>query len=202
MNILLTKLPQSIKIDSQEYTVKTDFRAWIEFEIEFQKTSNLERKLDLIFNMFKIRPVVKNADEFNCLIEEIIKFYNCGEKINNEKGNENNSSGPLIYSFKNDHFHIYTDFLRFYSIDLNEVEYLHWWKFRQMFIELPEDSKIKTIMMYRSIKITSKMSPEHRQFYAKMKRIYALEDSRTAKDKTRSFGSLLASHMKITDKVR
>lgn len=197
MNILLAKLPKSVEIGGREYPVKTDFRAWIEFEIKFQKASDSVKKIDLIINMFKIRPVIKNADEFNCLIEEMIKFYNCGEKMKNEKESKDNSSGPLIYSFEKDHFHIYTDFIRFYSLDLNEVEYLHWWKFRQMFIELPEDSKIKTIMMYRSIKITSKMSPEYRQFYAKMKRIYALEDNRTVKDKTRSFGSLLASHMKI-----
>lgn len=197
MNILLAKLPKSVEIGGREYPVKTDFRAWIEFEIKFQKASDSVKKIDLIINMFKIRPVIKNADEFNCLIEEMIKFYNCGEKMKNEKESKDNSSGPLIYSFEKDHFHIYTDFIRFYSLDLNEVEYLHWWKFRQMFIELPEDSKIKTIMMYRSIKITSKMSHEYRQFYAKMKRIYALEDNRTVKDKTRSFGSLLASHMKI-----
>lgn len=197
MNVLLTKLPKSIKISSQEYPVKTDFRTWIEFEMKFQKNEDLRKKIDLIFNMFKVRPVVKDADEFNFLIDEMIKFYNCGEKVKNEKGNKCSSSRPPIYSFEKDHFYIYTDFLRFYSLDLNEIEYLHWWKFRQMFIELPEDSKIKTIMMYRSIKITSKMSPEHRQFYAKMKKNYALEDNRTPNDKTRSFGSLLASHMKI-----
>lgn len=197
MNILLTKFPKSVKINGHDYPVKTDFREWVEFEMKFQKTSDSVKKIDLILNMFKVCPVVKDADEFNSLIEEIIKFYNCGEEMKNKEESKDNSSGTSIYSFEKDQFHIYTDFLRFYSLDLNEVEYLHWWKFRQMFIELPEDSKIKTIMMYRSIKITSKMSPEYRQFYAKMKKNYALEDNRTTKDKTRSFGSLLASHMKI-----
>lgn len=196
MNILLASFPKSVKICGRAYSIKTDFRAWIEFEIMFQEADTVNKKFNLIFNMFEIPPLVTSAHELSCLLEEMIKFYNCGEKIN-EKENENNSSRPLIYSFKEDQFHIYTDFLRFYLIDLNEIEYLHWWKFRQMFIELPEDSKIKTIMMYRIIKINSKMSPEQRQFYAKMKKIYALEDKRTTAEKTKSFGSVLAAHMKI-----
>ena len=34
----------------------------------------------------------------------------------------------------------------------------------------PEDSTIKKVMMYRSIRITSSMSPEQRRYYAEMKR--------------------------------
>lgn len=45
MNVLLTKLPKSIKINSQEYPVKTDFRTWIEFEMKFQKNEDLRKKL-------------------------------------------------------------------------------------------------------------------------------------------------------------
>ena len=194
MNILLTKFPKKIKIGKKYYSIDSDFRTWIRFESEFLKSDDNKKKLELIFAVLEEAPVLKNVNDFSEAVNAIVDFYNCGKALSSTSSA---SASKTIYSFDTDQFHIYTDFLQFYNIDLNEVEYMHWWKFRQLFIELPEKSKIKTIMMYRSIQITSKMPSEHRQFYARMKQLYSLEDSRNPEDKVKSAGSVLAGHMKI-----
>lgn len=93
---------------------------------------------------------------------------------------------------------IYTAFLSYYQIDLNSIEYLHWWKFKQLFYELPDEAKIKKVMMYRMINLSSTMSKEQRQFYADMKSIYQLHN-KSEKEKARSFGSILAGGMYIPE---
>lgn len=195
MNVLLTKFPKEIKIGSKFYPIKSDFRIWIKFETEFIKTKDNNEKIELILNMLEKYPPLKTVTDFETMINAVTSFYNCGEPLGDESS-RNKHRTTSVYNFDKDQFHIYTDFLQFYQIDLNEIRYMHWWKFKQLFIELPEKSKIKTVMMYRSIQITSKMSSEHRQFYAKMKKLYSLEDTRTQQEKIKSAGSVLAGYMK------
>ena len=47
---------------------------------------------------------------------------------------------------------IYSAFKDQYSIDLQEIEYLHWWKFKAMFDALKDDNKIVEIMFKEYIK--------------------------------------------------
>lgn len=61
-----------------------------------------------------------------------------------------------------------------YSIDLQDIEYMHWWKFRAMFNSLTNQNEFVKIMEYRSIEIKSDMPKEQQSFYRKMKRLYAL----------------------------
>lgn len=194
MNILLTKFPEKVEVNGKYYSIESDFRAWIKFENNFIHADTDKKKIELIFSMFKEFPSITELEDFKSAVTAIINFYSCGENSNKESGAR--SEVKPIYSFDKDQFHIYTDFLQFYKIDLNDTGYMHWWKFKQLFLELPEKSKIKTIMMYRTIKITSKMSPEYRQFYAKMKKLYSLEDTKSVQDKVKSAGSVLAGYMK------
>lgn len=195
MNVLLTKLPKEVKVGNKTCLIKSDFRSWVKFETEFTAVSDNRKRLELILGMYKDPLPLKTPEDMESAINAVISFYNCGETISdNTKGGKSDSK--RIYCFDIDQYHIYTDFLQFYQIDLNEIEYMHWWKFKQLFLELPEKSKIKTIMMYRSIQITSKMSLEHRQFYARMKKLYSLEDTRTLQEKIKGAGSVLAGYMK------
>lgn len=89
-----------------------------------------------------------------------------------------------MYSFEYDDDYIYAAFMTQYGIDLNSIEYMHWWKFRSMFNSLTNQCEFVKIMEYRSIDLKDNMPKEQKAFYRKMKRIYALpsmddEDKRT-----------------------
>lgn len=75
-----------------------------------------------------------------------------------------------------------------YRIDLNSIKYLHWWKFRALFVNLNEDVMFSKIMQYRAIQLNTIKDNEMKKFYKKMKRLYALPDMRTEEEKEYDFG--------------
>lgn len=199
MNILLTKLPDSIEVGSKSLKVKTDYREWVNLELTLENVeSTTIQKLNCMMKL--LLDNLQNVDE-SFLLEVsngIMNFYNCG-KSNNDKKENISKISKKIYSFDSDQDYIYTDFIRYYDIDLSNTN-LHWWKFRKLFLELPDDSKTKTIMMYRSIVINSKMSKEHKSFYLKMKKIYSLDKDISKENRAKKAGSILAGYMTLDKK--
>lgn len=191
MNLLLDKLPEHITVNNQKHAIKTSFRDWINFEIIMLNKSTNEEKSNLLNAMLyeNIPEDVEGA------VSELIKFYQCGET---GKGNATGKrSQTRIYDYEIDQYLIYTGFMQYYHIDLNNLEYMHWWIYRQLFLELPDESKMKKVMMYRSVSINSSMSPEQKKFYAEMKRAYTLPAIGDVKKKAIGFGAILAGGMKI-----
>lgn len=72
-----------------------------------------------------------------------------------------------IYNYEYDSGYIYAAFLYQYGFDLQDIEYLHWWKFRAMLEALKEDNEIVKIMGYMAMTIDSKMSKEQKASYGK-----------------------------------
>lgn len=199
MNILLAKLPDSIEAGSKSLKVKTDYREWINLELTLENVeSSAVQKLNCMMKL--LLDNLEDVDESFLLgaINGIMSFYNCG-KPNNDKNENTPKIFKKIYSYDIDQDYIYTDFIRYYDIDLSNTN-LHWWKFRKLFLELPDDSKTKTIMMYRSIIINSKMSKEHKSFYLKMKKIYSLDKGIPKENKAKKAGSILAGYMTLDKK--
>lgn len=192
MNILLTRFPNYIEISSRKYKVKTDYREWIQFEmILFDDISN-EKKLSKMMDIVIDKPSIVTESDLISFIEAIMLFFNCGEVQKENKQSRSTMYPKRIYSFEKDQYYIYVDFLRYYKIDLNIIDDLHWWKFRQMLFELPDESKFKKVIMYRTVPITSHMSKEQKQFYVRMKSLYSL-----SKGEKKRHGFILASHMKL-----
>ena len=76
-------------------------------------------------------------------------------------------------------------------MDLNEIEYLHWWKFKSLFEGLNEENQICKIMGYRSIDLSKIKDKEERKRYKKIKQQWALKDDRTEEEKEQDFANSL-----------
>ena len=113
-------------------------------------------------------------------IDKMLWFYRAGKE---ENGAVSAGKGAQIYSYSYDDEYIFAAFLEQYGVDLQDIPYLHWWKFKAMFLGLKSDSRIVEIMGYRSIDITSKMSNEQKQFYRKMKKQFAIPLSQPEREK-------------------
>lgn len=194
MNLLLDKLPEYINVDNQKHVIITNFREWMKFELVMLNGSTDEEKSKILSHM--IYDVIPENTE--SAVDEIINFYQCG-KISKNNNAKYSASHKRVYDYEIDQYLIYTAFLRYYKIDLNVIDYMHWWTFRQLFLELPDESKMKKVMMYRSIVINSSMSTEQKKFYAEMKRTYALPTKGDAKKKAVGFGAILAGGMKTKE---
>lgn len=84
---------------------------------------------------------------------------------------------------------IYSAFIETYQMDLQEIDYLHWWKFKAMFNSLNKDTKIVEIMGYRAIDLSKIKDKEEKARYRKLKKIYKLPDMRTEAQKEADFGN-------------
>lgn len=177
MSILTSKLPTSLIIGGQHYGVNTDFRISIQFEeLLNDKTLSDEEILNRAIELYY--PII--PQDLEEAIKEMLWFYRCGKDIEESKGQI--SKAKDIYSFEHDADSIYSGFLDQYGIDLQEVDFLHWWKFKALFAALKEDTDISKKMSIRAMDLNS-LSKEQREYYSKMKKIYAIPRD---KDETQS----------------
>lgn len=169
MSILLDKMCEAVEIGSVKYEIVTDFRTWIEFETIMQ--SELEND-DKIFEALQlIFPVLPS--DLSEAINLVLWFYRCGKEPPVYIGGKNQSD---IYSYEQDDKYIYAAFLEQYEIDLQTVDYMHWWKFKSLFDSLKSDTQIVKIMSYRATD-TNGMSKSNKAFYNEIKKTYALKQN-------------------------
>lgn len=180
MNILIDLVPTSVNIDNKEYEVNSDFRTSILFELLMQDNS-IEEKEKFILALQLYYPVI--PENINAAIEQMLWFYKCGKDIKKSKGNSKGKSATQIYSFEHDDDYIYAAFMDQYNIDLQDIKYLHWWKFKAMFNSLKEDIKIVKIMEYRSMDLSKIKDKEEKAYYKKMQEFYKLPMSKDEREK-------------------
>lgn len=179
MNMLIDLLPTSIEINNEEYKINSDFRTSILFEMMMQDSElDKEEKINNALELYY--PIVPY--NINEAVKKIIWFYSCGKDNKKIKGTGSREA-EQIYNYEHDDEYIYSAFLSQYGIDLQDIKYLHWWKFKTMFNSLKEDNKIIKIMGYRSMDIGSIKDKEQKAYYRKMKKIYGLPKSKAEIDK-------------------
>lgn len=174
-NMLIDPLPKIVYVGGAPYAINSDFRITIAFEIlmqdpEIEDAQKARKALELYY------PLIPH--DLDDAVDQIMRFYQGGKKYRQEQAQRSGALGlddeQRIYSFEHDDDYIYAAFLSQYHVDLQEVPYMHWWKFRAMFHSLRSDAKISEIMGYRSMKLDGKMTAEQRSYYQKMKDLYAL----------------------------
>ena len=171
MNLLIDLLPTTVDIEGIEYEINSDFRASILFELLMQDVEIEDEEKIIQALQLYYRQCPHNIDE---AINKMLWFYSCGKENNLKSSSKTGSSSEKIYDFDYDDEYIYSAFLDQYRIDLNDIEYLHWWKFKAMFKALKEDNEIIKIMGYRSIDLSKIEDKKQKEFYKKMKKIYEI----------------------------
>lgn len=171
MNILIDLLPKEVTIDNKEYKINSDFRTSILFELLMQDSSIGEEDKILMALQLYYPQIPENINE---AIDKMLWFYKCGKENASSKGSGKGKSVTQIYSFEYDDDYIYAAFMDQYGIDLQDIDYLHWWKFKAMFKSLKEDNEIVKIMGYRSIDISKIKDKEQKAYYKKMKDLYKI----------------------------
>ena len=191
MNILIDKLPCSVVVDNIDTEIVSDFRTSILFEQLMKDNSvNDDVKIELALNLYFPKQYIINTVD---AVNKIIWFYSGGKEIKESRSKSNSSNKHLnIYDFEQDADYIYSAFMEQYKIDLADIDYLHWWKFKSLFYGLNKDIQLSKIMFYRSVELTDDMTKNERKFYRDMKRLYALEDMRSEEEKEQDFNDCLA----------
>lgn len=196
-NILIDELPRSIRIKGKDYDVNWGFRTAILYEM-MMLDNEVEPEEKPLYALRLFYPVI--PDDWQEALEGIQWFYRCGEEERTGKKKRRNvqTEQERIYSFDHDAPYIYSAFLGQYSIDLNEVKELHWWKFKALFQGLNEDCTLCKIMGYRAIDIKS-VGKEQYEFYKKMKDQYAIPIPKTEQEKNEALEKALMGDGKVQD---
>lgn len=198
MNILIDDIeyPNQAEVNGKRYEIRTNFRISILFELMMQDNSLTERsKVQKSLELYY--PVI--PDDLNAAVDTLLWFYRCGkEETILQKRMAARRGKKQLYSFEHDSGLIYAAFLQVYKIDLQNIDYMHWWRFRFLFNSLPKDCEFVRAMEYRGVDINDRMSDDQKEFYRKMKRLYALPLSQEEDDRQAALENALVNGGDLT----
>lgn len=179
MNILIDPLPDHVMIDGAAWPINSSFFIGVQFELlmqdrELTDEERVGRALALYYP--EIPPNLGAA------MERLLWFYSCGKdaaQVKAEAGGKTVKKSakrtPKAYCFEQDAPLILAAFWAAYGLDLNEVEGLHWWKFRALFAGLPAESEFCKVMGYRTADTTG-LPKKQKQHYERLRKLHALKN--------------------------
>lgn len=172
MNFFYEDLPRTVHVHGEEIPIITDFREYIRL-LDMLKCEELNamQRLTLLTQYF-LYEIEVDKEAISALTEFVVMDFDSWQKGNEEDGVEpdRHGSNKNLYSYEMDYPFILSGFMRDYRIDLESVEYLHWWKFRMLFDGLSEDTEIKQRIMYRGINLSEIKDKEERKRISKIQR--------------------------------
>ena len=172
MNTLIDKFPTKALIDGRVYELNTDFRSCLKIILAFEDDELLDfEKAEIMLRNLYGENIPKNTDE---AIRKAIYFLDCGEEDDEKKVGTSNST--RLYSFTKDAKYIYSAIKQTHGIDLESIEYLHWWKFVYLFLDLNPECFFCKIIDLRNKKKKGKLSKEERRLYIQLCDILELND--------------------------
>lgn len=190
MNILLDTLPEYIEIDGKKYFVDTDFRTCIIFEKLLNGGSDDRESVETWLDLFY---TVERPSDIKAAVDGILFIYCCGKPGKPKEPPRKNGNVVLkpkmLYDFEIDAPYIFGAFMSQYGIDLNEIEYLHWWKFQSLFRSLNSSNKIVEIMSYRATDISQIKSKSEQARIATLQKLYEIPHAMTREEKIAHAGA-------------
>ena len=143
MNLLTTSLPDTITVDGREYAIHTDFRDWIRFcEMLLDEELTKVEKAYISMMLFKKQPEdvaksVKALTNFYLMEEHEEDQEELTEEVE-EHTEETEVTPKPVYDWTVDSAYIIGAFQKTYGIDLTNIKYMHWWKFKALFTSIIE----------------------------------------------------------------
>ena len=191
MNLLTTTLPDTITVDGREYAIHTDFRDWIRFcEMLLDEELKEEEKVYIALMMYKeeqpsnIQLALKGLTDFYLMAEEVV---NDTEEQIEEHTEEIEVTPKPIYDWTVDSAYIIGAFQKTYGIDLMNIEYMHWWRFKALFTSIIEFD-LEERIGYRALDTSKIKDKDERNRLDRIKKSLMLKTSVTDEEIGGVFG--------------
>lgn len=145
---MYNKLPHYVYLKNEKFNINTDFRIFIEFEIEMQGKDKKKASINCLSKFYPAFLDIISKGLFEEAVDKFIWFYKCNKpdikyNIKSKKPKEQ------IFNYEYDDLYIWGAFKQYYNIDLTTAR-LHWWKFRAMWLCIPSNSEFSKIKGYRA----------------------------------------------------
>lgn len=161
MDLTQRGLPNVVMINGSPFSIYTDFRLWMRFEIEAGKLKQGQ--------VIDISYLFKNDMPRYCNIPDLYTFSRPYNPLPRQVGHQ---SDVITLDYELDSDLIYAAFLGQYGIDLVDIEELHWHKFLALLKGLNEDTRLREVMGYRCYE---KSTNSNRDIYAELRRSWEIE---------------------------
>ena len=172
MDLTKKSLPNTVSVGGRDFSIYTDFRLWMRFEIEVRKLKRGET--------IDVRYLFRNEHPQYCDLRELFKFSRPEYPLPRQTSHSN----VIAIDYELDSDLIYSAILGQYGIDLFEVKEMHWHKFLALISGLNESTKLREVMGYRCYE---KNTDKDRDVYEELKRaweiIYISEEEQAEIDK-------------------
>lgn len=174
MNLFYEKYPKVLEIHGEYVPIITDFREYIRLldMLKCKELNDIQRIM--ILKEYFLKDISIDSEAIHALTDFVtmnMKEKESEQDPDGEEGEELEETGKKnLFSYEIDYPYILSGFLRDYGIDLETVNYLHWWKFRMLFDGLSEDTEIKQRIMYRGINLSDIKDKEERKRISKIQR--------------------------------
>lgn len=169
--ILYESLPDSIEVEGKQYKIVTDFREWIMLQ-DMIKDNDLSKAEKI--TLCKDWILEENPPMTMEIIKAMCEFLVGNERQDRNSNAKSNTASPPTFSYKYDASVIYSDFFREYKIDLLDIPYMHWWKFKILLEGLSDESEFKKRVYYRSVNLSNIKDKKERKRIEKIKKSIAL----------------------------
>ena len=173
MNLFYEEYPKALEVHGEFYPIITDFREYIRL-LDMLKCKELnEIQRIMILGEYFLTDISIDQEAIHALTGFVT--MDLKEKENNSDSEEEGEGQEEkekknMFSYEIDYQYNISGFLRDYGIDLETVEYLHWWKFRMLFDGLSDDTEIKQRIMYRGINLSDIKDRDERKRILKIQR--------------------------------
>lgn len=161
MNLTKKSLPNTVCVGGRDFSIYTDFRLWMRFEIEVSKMKRGDQ-IDIAY-------LFKNDRPDYCDLRELFVFSRPQNELPRSIGGH---SDVIVLDYELDADLIYAAFLGQYGIDLIDIEELHWHKFLALLGGINESTRLREVMGYRSYK---KDNRKDRDIYEELKAAWEIE---------------------------
>lgn len=171
--ILSSNLPKELIVDGTRMPIRYDYRSWIRFTCRiFSQTGDDDAKR-FLKAIDEVAPGLSLPEcSYGTFIRELMNFYRGGKRPNIAGNRVSKNVNALDFDYDSDY--IFAAFYQQYGIDLQASEDMHWWTFKALFDGLTDSTQIVKIMQYRTIDLSELKDKHQREFYRKMKEIYAI----------------------------
>lgn len=165
MNILTDPFPTTIQVDGKEISIKTDFRVWIrfislvqEYDLDNLTVGDYIDMTERISKLLFIRQPESSAELFPAIVT-FFSGFSTGKKGDHDR--------KRTFDYEIDADAIYASFAQVYGIRLDRAE-MHWYEFRALFSNLPEECPIGKLIHIRLTK-EEDVAAEKRAEFRKLK---------------------------------
>ena len=171
------KLPCSVILGNKEYAIRTDYRIFINFEMDMATKENKEEAINKALNLFYLD--AHEIERRGLLMEAVIQFiwfYKCGQLEDYQEGRQVKGSkkATQIFNYKYD-AQLICGAYAVLGYDLHK--YMHWWKFKELWNSLPQDCEFARVKSYRAYDGDDKDRIELREYYKLPPTIAEIKDS-------------------------